>query len=194
MATLSPRGRHAGVFRLPTPISSSTSYASASDLLNSYDATKIGQYATDTGVTLTPGAILTDTKVAAALLRASGEVEMSCYRGGRYTPTQLAALTGASAAALKGLVCDLAYYRLAKRRIPNAEETTGYKEAQEVLKALRDGELVFGLQETAEAGAMDTVDISTNQRGQLNRPTDILRRYFGRRFDDDTGFPLTGSR
>jgi len=177
---------------VPTPISSATSYATAADLINFHDVEKIGDLATDNRVRLTPLQILTDTKVAATLLRASGEVEMSCYRGGRYTPTALAALTGASAAALKGLVCDLAYYHLAKRRVPNPENSPGYKDAREMLVALTNGDLVFGLQQVADAGVMNMVDTSTNRNGIYNRPTDIARRFFGRRMDDSTTNPLTG--
>lgn len=130
--------------------------------------------------------------MAAALLRASGEVELSCFRGGRYTPTDLADLTGASEAALKGLVCDLAFYHLANRRIPNASEMAGYKEAQELLKALRDGEIIFGLQESADAGVMGSVDVSQSASGYLVRPTDIARRRFGQRLDNHSSNPITG--
>jgi len=178
---------------MPTPISSSTAYASAADLLNAHDAGKVGDYATDSGARLSEGQILApDAKVTAALLRASGEVEMACYRGERYTPTMLAALTGASAAALKGLVCDLAFYHLAKRRMPNPESVPGYKEAMEKLEALRDGELIFGLQEVADAAKMEAFDTSKDANEIYNRPSDMARRFFGRRMDDHSSNPLTG--
>ena len=177
---------------MATPISSSTSYASATQLANAHDINKIADYMTDSGVRGTPGDVLTDTRVAAALLRASGEVEMSCFRGGRYTPTDLADLTGASEAALVGLVCDLAFYHLAKRRIPKPENVPGYKEAMEKLQALSQGELIFGLQEAADAGVMSTIDLSTDSQGRINQPTGIARRFFGKRMADFSGDPYRG--
>lgn len=172
---------------MATPVSSATSYASATDLINAHEVGKIGDWATDTKVRLTPTQILTDTIVAAALLRGSGEVEMACFRGGRYTPTDLASLTGASAAALKGLVADIAFYRLAKRRLNTAQaiEAASYKEAMETLKAINQGELIFGLQEAADAGVISTVDLQLNSRGLERRPTELAGRLFGRRMDND---------
>lgn len=175
-----------------TPLTSSVAYASAADLLNAHDAEKIGDYARDDGTRLTPGAILTSTVVAAALLRSSGEVESACVAGERYTPSDLAALTGASQAHLKGIVCDLAFYHLAKRRKPDAKTVPGYMEAQEALKSLRLGETIFGFQETADAGTMSPVDLSQDSTGLLTRPTDIMRRRFGPRLDRLTSNPITG--
>jgi phage gp36-like protein len=179
---------------VPTAVSTPTSYASAADLVAAHDWRKLADWASDTGVALAgSAAVQTDAVVAAALLRASGIVEMHCYRGGKYTPTMLSALTGASAAALKGLVCDLACYLLARRRVPNAESVPGYKEAVETLKLLSDGELVFGLQEAADAGVMGKVDISTDEDGILNRPTEVFKRFFGSRASQSTSNPVTGS-
>jgi phage gp36-like protein len=178
---------------MATIVSSATSYADSDDLVDAHDVNKICHYASDAGVTLTPGDLPTNNIVSKALLRASGEVEMACYRGERYTPTDLAALTGASQAALKGLVCDLAFYHLAKRRIPEPEKVSGYKEAREMLDALNKGELVFGIQEAAEAGQISTVDVSKRSDGISNRPTEVFSRFFGSRSDNWTSNPLTGT-
>jgi phage gp36-like protein len=176
-----------------TVVSSSTSYADADDLVLAHDVNKICHYASDAGVSLTPGDLPTNSVVSAALLRASGEVEMACYRGEKYTPTDLESLTGASQAALKGLVCDLAFYHLAKRRIPEPEKVSGYKEARETLASLIKGDLVFGIQESARAGQMSTIDISARSDGISNRPTEVFSRFFGNRSDNWTRNPLTGS-
>lgn len=173
-----------------TSVSSATAYASAADLLNAYGAAGIGDWATDGRARLTPAQILTDTIVAAALLRASGEVEHACLRGGKYTAADLAALAGASAAALKGLVCDIAAYRIAKRRlpVPNAEEVSSYKEARETLKALNEGAEIFSLQETIDAGTgPSTADLQYDSANRVNRPTEMARRLFGSRMDQ---YPL----
>jgi phage gp36-like protein len=175
-------------------LTSATAYATATDLINAHDAGKIGDYAKD-GAQLTPNQILTDTKVAAALLRASGEVEAYCVKGGRYTPTDLAALTGAGQAFLKGLVCDLALYHLAKRRgVPDAAKAVpGYAEAMKMLESLGLGEAIFGFQQVADAGNMDTMDLSQNSAGRLQRITDLAKRRFVRADDVLTSNPITGS-
>lgn len=178
-----------------TVLTSATAYASAADLLNAHNADQVGQWCQDGKVTITPGMVLTDTRVAAALLRASGMVEAFSLRGGRYTPTDLAALTGAGAAMLKGLVVDLAFYLLARRRLKakDAEEVAGYKVIEDTLKALSTGEEIFGFTEIAAAGVMSAVDISVDSSQRLNRITDgPARRFFGQRHDDFTSNPLTG--
>jgi phage gp36-like protein len=169
---------------MPTPVSSGTAYASANDLMAYHDARQIGDWCEDGGAILSPASIATDANVAAALLRASGEVEMACFAGGRYAPSDLQALTGASQAALKGLVCDLAFWHLGKRRVPDPSKIAGYKEAREMLDALREGKLIFGLQEAADAGVMEVVDIKRNSDGELQRPSDIAQRLFGQRMDE----------
>jgi phage gp36-like protein len=169
---------------MPTPVSTGTAYATATDLIAYHDVRQIGDWCEDGGAILSPANIATDPNVATALLRASGEVEMACFAGGRYAPTDLQALTGASQAALKGLVCDLAFWHLGKRRIPDPSKIAGYKEAREMLDALREGKLIFGLQEVADAGVMDEIDIKLDSEGRLQRPSDIADRLFGQRMDD----------
>ncbi len=170
---------------MATPVSSATSYASPADLLTVYSAAKIGGWAANSGAPAVKAPdIPTDPNVLAALLRASGEVEMACFRGGRYSPTDLATLTGASAAALKGLVCDLAYYHLAGRIIPHPEEQTQYKRATELLQALNDGAIIFGLQEAANAGNPVSIDLKYDSRGRERRMTSRFHRLFGSREGD----------
>lgn len=176
-----------------TPISAASSYASVADLINAHDATQIGNWATDTRVTLTPTQLLSDTVVAAALNRASGEVEMACFAGGRYSPLDLQSLTGVSAVALKGLVADLAFYHLGKRRVPEPEKISGYEEARKMLEALREGTLIFGFQEAADAGAMKVVDIKYDSTGQVQRPSDKAIRLLGRHMDPPRGNDWRGT-
>src|SRR5262245_52150821 len=123
-------------------------------------------------------------------MRASGEVEMSCVAGGRYTVADLAALTGASLRALKGLVADRAHYHLTKRRYPDRkiEDIPGAVDSKETLDRLRLGEIIFGLQEVADAGQMDAIDVSTGSDGVDRRLTTKFSRLFGRRVMDDKGF------
>src|SRR5262245_50972481 len=172
---------------MSTVVTSSSAYATAQDLINAHDAGQIGNWATDTKVALTPTQILSDPIVAAALLRASGEVEQACFVGERYTPTDLAALTGASAAALKGMVCDLAFYHIGKRRVPEPEKIAGYKEAKQMLQDLRDGKLIFGFQDAADAARVSSIDMRSASTGNERRPTGGASRLFGQRMDDFAG-------
>lgn len=168
-----------------TSISSLTPYATGADLINSYDVRKIAELASDTGKPLTPGDIQNiadnpgDNKIiVAALLRGSGDVEAAVLRGGRYSSLDLQALTGASQGTLKGLVCDLAFYHLRKRRYPDAEDFTGYKEAKEMLESLRDGQEIFSFQETADAGNMSSFSIRVDSHGRPNTLTARANRFF----------------
>jgi len=166
-----------------TPQSADEPYASPDDLINSRNKGDLGNWASETGDTLTPEQLLSDPITYFALLRGAGEIEMMAFAGKRYTPEDLQGLTGAAQAALIGLNCDLASYHLAKRIIPEPEKIAGYAPAQKMLEALRDGVLIFGLVEAAEAGLPGTVDVRYNSRGEVQRPTEKARRLFGNRFE-----------
>ncbi len=172
---------------MSTPVSSATAYATPQDLIDNCEVAKIGDWATDRGKRLTPQEILTDPVIAKALRKASGRVEASCLRGGHYTAADLAVLNGVSKDYLSELVCDLAAYILAKRRIPKPEEIAGYKEAKEALLALNNGEQIFALQEVMDAGVTsDKIDLQYDSSNQLARPTEQAGRLFGRRMDNRT--------
>lgn len=115
------------------------------------------------------------------LLRASGEVELSCQTGGRYSPADLASLTGATKEALVALVCTIALWRMAARRQPLAEVPAQMVMAHETLSALRKGELVFGVVANIESAAgLDAIEFSS----QLNNPSRTVNqasRFFGHR-------------
>lgn len=176
-----------------TPVSSEMAYADARDLLDFYDAGQIGNLGSDSRDTMTVSEILVSPIIESCLLRASGEVELACVAGGRYSPLDLQSLYGASQGALKGLVCDLAFYHLTKRRRPEPEKLAAYKEAQELLKALRDGDKIFGFQEAITAGQMGTIDLSKDSQNRPVRPTELAPRLFGIRQDQAGTFP-NGSR
>lgn len=165
-----------------TSISSATAYATPAQLLQYYEIAKVAEWASDNEALTYDQITAPDPNVAQALLTASGIVESYCIRGGRYLPTDLAVLTGASQAFLVKLVCDLAMYELVKRRAPEPEKiVAGYKEAQETLKSLANGDMIFSFQETASAGNMVAFDTKYNSAGCEQRLTDIARPFFGRR-------------
>lgn len=126
-----------------------------------------------------PGTVA-GARLLAALAGASGEVEEYALAGGRYDPDTLAALTGNSAVRLEGLVADLAFWRLAKRRWPDVrpEDVSGAAEALAALERLGSGETVFGTVEAAAAGVTKYADLDRTGEG-----TTVLesRRYFGNR-------------
>ncbi len=174
-----------------TPASSATSYCSVSQFLFFYDWRSVAQLVSDDGTQHTLASLSTDPNLGAILLAASGDVESSTFRGGRYqidlsaTPpiNDLAALTGASAASLQKLVADLAFGFLFERRPnPGVEPPIAYQLAVKKLESLASGELIFGLLENMAAGRQQHyVENVCDQMGR-NTVTQQAHRYFGRRY------------
>lgn len=170
--------------------SSATSYASGSDLVKYHDARRIGDLISDTDTRIASASVPANAVVTAALLRASGEVEMAAQVGGKYTPTDLAGLTGAAAEALIGLVCDLAVWHIEKRRARGITpaDVPGAAEAYEVLAALREGNLVFPTANAIDAMTQEVVEPTGNDTceqdqcgGRYGETVGWARRFFGRR-------------
>jgi hypothetical protein len=149
-----------------TPLSTSTPYCSATDLFVYHDQDQVADMLR-TGDTTRPSlaSMLDSSTAVGAMLRrflmaGSGQIESTCLIGRRYVPEDLQALTGASLETLVKLNADLTFWALCKRRQPNASDprnVPGAMEAVEMLKALRDGESVFGFEETADAGLPDVI-------------------------------------
>ncbi len=147
-----------------TPLSTATPYCSALKLFTYHDAQQCADMLRDgdgprpsrlciLDPTSDPGAVLLEI-----LLGASGELESACLIGDRYSPTDLGALTGSGLQRLTKLVADLAFWTLAQRRQPSSadpEKVPGAKQALAELDRLRNGERIFGLQESANAGLPD---------------------------------------
>lgn len=172
-----------------TPLSTSTPYASVTDLLVWHDGDQVADFLR-IGNTARPSvmSMLDSTSAPGAMLvrflmLASGRIESTCLIGHRYNPVDLQALTGASLESLKKLCSDLCFWHLAQRRQPGTADpknVPGALEALEMLKALRDGEAIFGFQETADAGLPSVVQMAPSQ---LYTPNAVSR---ARRI-----FPLT---
>ncbi len=167
-----------------TPLTSATAYATGTQLLNYHDGRKIGDLVNDDGSRET--AVAANAIVAKALLRASGDVEAACLKGGRYKPVDLAALLtggGAGAEFLIGLVCDIAFWHLCKRRhklAVKAKEIAGVDEAFETLQALSAGEQILSFLESAEAGLPSTETETVDQKDDRQGVATIAERFFGR--------------
>lgn len=174
---------------MSTPVSSLTPYATAADMLTRYDATTVGDLLVDGRNATKPDAsILLNAgtpegqKLQKLLMGCSGLVESAAMMGGKYTPADLASLTGNQAELLKRIVCDLAIFDLYKRRPnPDSPIPAAYREAANWLSALEDGTTIFGLQEVID---------STHLRSEVESPGIVDQRrmwtreaapYFGRR-------------
>lgn len=168
---------------------SAAGYATAADLFNFKDWRTVADWCSDTEIRPTRPALSDPTSpvgaiVSELLLSASGEVESACLVGKRYTPAELASLTGSTKRLLVAIVCSIALYRAAERRNPltAAKDVPGYAAAKEQLELLRKGEAVFGLIEQMEAGIGPSVTPLVATDGTDPRRTVTqARRYFGDR-------------
>lgn len=167
---------------MATARSSSTGYADSDDLIARYDVRTIREYASDEDARVTAGSLSTNDRVTAALLGASGEVEAAVTIGGRYIPDDLDDLTGSSLAFLKDLVCALAMGRLfLSRPDRKGEPPQSVKDAREMLVALSEGAMVFGLVENQDAGKVDVETETAAVVEARNGVVYVASPYFGRR-------------
>jgi phage gp36-like protein len=165
-----------------TPDSTSTPYASASDLLLYRDYRSIAQWILDDDTVANEATVLASPKVSTALMAASGEIESACAAGGRYVPADLNALTGASLQMLKELCCSLAFWRLAIRRLINIqkEDISGVADAYDLLEQLRLGQRIFSTTEAQDAGLGESIDMNRVVPGQQRLLTSRMYRFFPR--------------
>lgn len=174
-----------------TPVSSSTSYCSASRFFDYFDHRAVADLVRDdnlpapTRVQLLDSTDTAGSRVVQSLLAASGLVESACTHGNRYLPTDLAALTGSSLAHLQRIVAGLAFGALMERRQPVAavrENVPAVAEADKILERLRLGEHVFGLAENqAAAQRMDGIRFADVQETDTTGIVNRASRYFGSR-------------
>lgn len=168
-----------------TPLTGSTPYLTAARIWLYKDQRPVLELLTDDDAIPTKSDAEDSSTPAggvllAALSSASGEVEEYAMVGGRYLPVDLAALTGNGKGRLEGLVADLAFWRLSKRRWPRLklDEVSGAEEALAALKRLADGEVIFGTVESVDASVPDT---TTLDPGDDRRTVRAAGRFFGNR-------------
>jgi hypothetical protein len=153
-----------------TPNSSTVAYATPAEFIALKDFRIVGQLVRDDNTAATPTELLTDSRLALALLVASGEVEMACVEGGRYAPSDLIALAttaSAGAAILQGIVTAIAYQWLRARRGVNEPALPEYTDALALLEKLRNGQAIFPFLEAEAAGLPKTVKLT--QQDFLNQ-------------------------
>lgn len=164
-----------------TPLTSSSTLLSASEFLKRCDKRTVADLVSDTGTAADVGTLSADTNLAAALLDATGEVEASAMKGGRYRPADLAALTGAALGRLYRMITRLTLVYLYERRPDKGPPAELLKTVSEQLELLRQGEAVFGTDETYDASTMDhEVEVSSDVENR-NGTTYQASRFFGRR-------------
>lgn len=172
---------------MSTPVSSLTGYCTPAEFLIFRDFRTVVDLCSDENGRPLKSDFVDDSTVCgqiaiACLLAASGKLESAVLAGGRYTPDDLAALTGSQAQFIKGLVADLSIWEFYKRRpditTPIPPE---YEEAKAVINAIADGTAIFGLQENIDAGHLQlTVETPANVEAR-NLITLQAERLFGRR-------------
>lgn len=145
-----------------TPNSSATAYCTPAQFLTFYTRTLAADMLRATPDAPRPSylAMLDSTNPAGAkllfhLARGAGEIEAACSIAQRYQPLDLAALTGVSLTLLQGINAARGMWSLYQTLKPGAarpEEVPGARESAEMLKALRDGEMIFAFAETQESG------------------------------------------
>ncbi len=157
-------------------------YASIADMLKRYDVRTIGDLINDDGTAASSAEVLADADgiIAAALETASGEVESACFRGKRYTVTDLQGLTGNQSALLKSLVCKLAFWFLWERRpVWDQDQYEQAKNAPRgMLDRLKRGEDVFDIEAVKTAGNPSVTGPTRADLTNLNLIRDRLYKYY----------------
>lgn len=167
---------------MSTVNSSSSPYCTPAAFLRYADARTAGDLVGDVGQRVDPVSLLTDAVLAAALLRASGDVEAACLAGERYRPADLTALSGtAGGEYLAGLVADLALGYLYRRRPDKGQAPGCVGDALAKLAQVKQGEAVFGIVEVEQAGrASHEVEDAQDVEDRALTAT-AMSRYFGTR-------------
>lgn len=163
--------------------STTSTYLSVAEFLKRADTRVVQELCSDTGTPVTSGALTSDPNLAAALLQASGDLEMAVLRSQRISQVDLNTIlttAGAAQATLYSLLADLTLFYLYKRRV-NLTMPEFVKDARERLKKLQAGEDIFPTVEHAAAG-VPSHQVETAEDVQArNGTTYQTRRFFGRR-------------
>lgn len=161
-------------------------YASIADMLKRYDVRTIGDLINDDGTKANAAAVAADANgvIAAALETAAGEIDSACFRGKRYTPTDLAGLTGNSLALLKHLNCKIAFWLLWERRpVWDQDQYEQAKNAPRgMLDQLKRGESIFEVAAVEEAGNPSVTGPTRADLKNLNLLRDRMHRFYPDRF------------
>lgn len=165
-----------------TPNSTATPYCSAAVLFQFHDWQQIADMLRDgesprpTKMRLLDATSTEGAQLVNMLLAASGELESACQVGARYSPADLAALTGAGLLRLKKLTADLAFWLICEFRQPataDPKSIPGAAKALEALEQLKDGKRIFSFTESGTAG---NPSVGTPDTSKMPDPGSILNR------------------
>lgn len=153
-------------------------------MINRYDVRTLGDLCSDTGTRISSTDLLTSPKMLTNLSEASGKLMAAIKKGGRYTQTQLDALTGDSLEYLKGLECRICFYLLWRiKPYTNREaqsRTTIYEtDYRDAIRLLASGEDIFPTDEHVDAGHMEVDAMSAVEVESFGLVRDVAaNRYF----------------
>lgn len=161
-------------------------YATPSDIIARKSVTTLGQLCSDSGTTVTPTGLLTDTVLEMALLDASGAIEAALMQSGRYTAEDLeglSALSDNSTSYLSRICCDIAMaYLFARKPTFSVEQYKQYLDLEEQhLERLRKGEHVLFKQANIDAGTPKYSQASVTAVNQLGLLRDRTHNYYPKR-------------
>lgn len=164
-------------------------YLTGEQFLNYYDARRVGELLSDTGIPVEAGDIPDDPVLEEAIAAACGEIDTHCQQGKRYAKADIEAIiTGntldpsnvayrKASAVLKQLAADLTFGTLMARRGYSAETMARLAPrlvaAQETLEQLYQGRRVFDLSTAIEAGRPHRATIGRN----TYRPSEFNRLF-----------------
>lgn len=178
---------------MSTPISSTVSYATSADLQARKDLRQIEDFILDNGTRATAAQAANSPNVTAALMDASGMIEMSCIRGEKYTVSDLQSLNGAGKNILVKLCVELAWWCLTSRRLSKQQLPPEALWAFSVLDDLSSGAKIFPLAAQAEAGIPNEGIMQNSDWNYLNLASQQARRFLGvranRREPNQSGGP-----
>lgn len=169
-----------------TPAGTATPYCSVAILFQFHDfqqvadALRDGDQPRPTKLRLLDATSAEGLQLTKVLLAASGELEGACRVANRYSPLDLAALTGSGLARMQKIVADLAFWSIVQFRQPataDPKAVPGAWQALEELDRLRDGDRIFGFVESGNAGLPSVGQPDDSQRP--NAVTVQAGRIFG---------------
>lgn len=133
-------------------------YAEPSDMIARYDSRMLGDLVSDADQQVPAVNLASDTVLLAMLEDASGSIDAALSVGGRFIPSDLAALTGAELSHLKRITCDIAFAYLLRRRggIDAEKHEANLKLAEAHLERLRRGETIFRIPDTTNSEPLST--------------------------------------
>lgn len=172
---------------MSTPVSNADPYCTAAQFLIYADWRTIADLCSDLdGRPLQADLVDASTTVGTILVeflaKASGDLESACFTGGKYTPEDIAGMTGNQAATIRGIVANKAlWYFFMRRPDIGIQVPQACQQADAFLNAIATGERVFGIQEAIDASHLE-IEVETAQdvenRNLITRQAD---RLFGRR-------------